>query len=91
MTQNNNPIKNRIWNRNFIDWIFLLIFIVDIPLILILPLTYSSCVIAFSAGGSFIMWLFGGMMNDYQDLVDEYIKLNKRILNILQEDIKPNY
>lgn len=74
--------QNRIWNRNFSDWLILTIGIANLLLLLIFYLIgYFSIALylnAFAAGLCIECWLLNGIINRLFDIIDTLKKLERR-------------
>jgi len=86
--------KKRPWfirqwlHRNILQWanlVFGLIFgtyVMLQPTIFGKPWDWTDMIIMAACGMNFTIWLWGGMFNRQQDLLDELLELNSRILKM---------
>lgn len=70
--------ENRIWNRTWLAWLDLLLAVFYLITIIYLTNIFPIIILSIAAGILIGMWFWESSINDFRDLCDMSIELNKR-------------
>jgi hypothetical protein len=79
-------LNNKIWDRDFLDWLMLLLGVGNLIVVVNFHLSYWAYFNMFVTGLCLSGWLYSGLINRSQALTRRSIKISKKIL----KDYKTN-